>query len=683
MGDLWSRRASFLTGLFIALFASVLVSVADTLAALQSQGGPLTSERILSIAARVAELDLLLALPVGLWAGAVLYGAAGDRSPRIWLAELGWLFKVRPRALETVRLARVLAVLLSVGLAGALVFAAAMPIFSRIVRASNAAAVVTLATLVAVALTLSLHATLRVMLVRLLRGRELLGRLHGLLSVPVLLLLGLGVAAASLGYLIIHGEALLYGVDLAPVWWLATYAGLLLLGWLVTCLGPVEALLRRLAHPLTFTLSNVGIALTLVLAVQVVAEVGAHAGLLDGTGVASRVYKTISQISSASRQVTESPKVEVPTQPTVRDTGTRAPDVIIVTVDALRADHLGVYGYQRPTSPNIDAFARRGLVFDQAYSAAPCTSSSFAGTLTSRLPSRIPGMSQGDGSFTVPDGTPTFIEHFRQAGYNTVGLVPLVPKYLELVRKGFDEYVNYFGNSTEFTDKVITALQKAREDERPLLLWAHYLDVHYPYQSWPGWTEFGDGPMDRYDQEIAYTDSQLARLFAQLQWLGYMDEAIVVFSADHGEGFMEHGTRLHGDNLYQEQIHVPLIIAANGLQRGGRFKTRVSLLDLGPTLADLAGIDRISYRTEGRSLLARLKGLDISNPTLMVDGCRAGSQFALVGDHKLYFRRNSGAFYLYDLTADSAEQHNLFETAPEVATPLVQRLRKELARASR
>ncbi|MFH1808934.1 MAG: sulfatase [Pseudomonadota bacterium] len=681
MRDQWTRRAGFLTGLFASLLASGLLCVADTLAALAAHDGVMDREHVLAVAMRVVPVDLLLAVPVGLWLGLTLYGVC-DRPWRVLVHEAVLNLWPRPRSLETVRLARLGAMLLSVMVASGLLFAVTVPVFGRIVRAPNAAAVVALSALVITLLVLTLHPALRVFVLRLVRWRErLLGSWHVLLSLPTLLGLGL-VGALILGVVARQrGATLLYAMDMTPLWWVGAYAGFALLGLLVACTGAVERRLIQLAGPLGFTLSNVLVGAGVVLAVQVIAEMGAHAGLLDGTGVASRVYSTISEFSSGSRTVPEAAPVVVVPQPVVEQTGSRAPDVILITVDALRADHLGVYGYGRNTSPNIDALARRGLLFREAYSPAPCTASSFAGLLTSRLPSRIAGEVQENEQFTVPEETPSFVEHFRRAGYHTVGLVPLVSEYLTHIRKGFDRFDNFFGNSAEFSDKVIRTLQREAGDDRPLFLWAHFLDVHYPYQSWPGYGDFGDTPEDRYDQEIAYTDSQLARVLSQLQWLGHMDSSIVVFSADHGEAFEEHGVRLHGDTLHQEQIHVPLIVAAPGLPRGEEFKTRVSLLDLGPTLADLAGVDRISYHTDGGSLLARLKGLDTANPTVMVDACRVGTQFALVDDYKLYYQRSSGAFYLYDLRNDAAEHNNLFGDLSDVATPMVQRLRKELAKA--
>jgi arylsulfatase A-like enzyme len=679
MRDQWTRRAGFLTGLFAALLASALLCLADTLAALAAHDGAIDQARVLAVAARVAPIDLLLAVPVGLWLGLALYGLC-DRPWRAIVGDLLRDLRPRPRSLETVRLARLGAALLSSALALGLLFVVTVPVFGRIVRAHNAAALIAAGALAIALLVTTLHPALRVLLVRALRWRELLpGRWHALFSLPSLLTLGVLAAGAASVLLAERATQLLYAVDLSALWWVGAYVGFGLLGLLLACAPPVERMLVRLARPLGFTLANALMGAGVVLAVQVVAEMGAHAGLLDGTGVASRVYSTISELGSGSREVVEAEPVVVPPQPLVEQTGSRAPDVILLTVDALRADHVGAYGHRRNTTPNLDALARRSLLFAEAYAPAPCTASSFAGILTSRLPSRIPGMAQENEQFTVPTETPSFVEHFRQAGYHTVGLVPLVTDYLPHVRKGFDRFDNFFGNSTEFADKVLRALERDADDERPLLLWAHFLDVHYPYQSWPGYESFGDEPTDRYDQEIAYTDSQLGRVLAQLQWLGHLDRSIVVFSADHGEAFGEHGVRLHGDTLHQEQIHVPLLIAAPGLQRGERFASRVSLLDLGPTLADLAGVDRIGYASDGRSLLARLKGLDSANPTLLVDACRAGTQFALVDEHKLYYQRTSGAFYLYDLRGDPGEQHNLFDRAVDVATPMVKRLRRELA----
>lgn len=683
MKNQWSRRASFLSALFAAFVAGIGLSVADMLAAWHSQGDSFAHETLWSLFSRVSQYDLLIALPLGLWAGLVLYGFAAERSPRVLIASFFENLRPRPARLESVRLARIFSALSVVSLSMIALFIAAVPIFSRIVRSHNAAAMISLAALGISALSLSLYPSLTRLFLRLIRWREALGRWHKLFSLESLLFMALFLGSAAASYLWINRARFLYGVDLSPLLWGLGLLLLFALAWLSVALPFMQRLLIFMARPWSFTLSSGVFVAGLVMILQVVAEQGAHAGLLDGTGVASRVYDTLSEIqSSGKNNQSSNSKITVEVQPEVQRTGNRAPDVIIISIDALRADHLGSYGYKRPTSPAIDTLARQAMVFEQAFSAAPCTSSSFAGMLTSRLPSRIPGMNQDNEKFFTPPQTPSFIEHFRKSGYNTQGMLPLVPKYLNLVHKGFDHYVNFYGNARDFSDKVINTLSKEKHDhpDKPLFLWAHYLNVHFPYTSHPGWQDFGDKPIDLYDQEIAYTDSQLARVFAQLQWLGELQNAIIVVTADHGEAFYEHGTALHGDNLYQEQIHVPLIISAPGLARGERFNKRVSLLDLGPTLTDLAGIARLRYHTDGHSLLARLKGLDDSNPTLLVDACRAGSQMALVGDQKLYFQRRSGSFHLFDLLKDPKEKQNIFDLQPDLARPLVQRLRRELAK---
>lgn len=684
MKEHWNRRASFLSGIIAAFMAGLGLSAADVVAALHSQGLNFTHESLLALILRVGQYDLLIAAPLGLWAGAVLFGLGGDRSPKNLVHSLWEDLHPRPARLESVRLARLFAAAIVLSVALIALFAAAMPIFGKIVRSHNAAAAVSLVALASAGLSLSLYPSLTQVLLGLFKWRErLLRRWHWLLSLASLLLFGLFALGGAAFYLGSHRAQYLYGLDLSPLLWGAGLLALFSLSWLSLSFAPFERTVIWLAKPWGLTISGGLTALSLVAMFQVVTETGAHAGLLDGTGVASRVYDTLSEIhNAAAASKAHSEKIKVEIEPEVQRHQGRSPDIIILSIDALRADHLGVYGYARPTSPAIDTLARQALVFDHAYSAAPCTSSSFAGMLSSRLPSRIPGMNQNNEKFFTPPETPSFVEHFRKAGYRTEGLVPLVPKYLDLVRKGFDHYVNYYGNARSFSDKLIATLSEAKQQagDQPLFIWAHYLDVHYPYQSHPGWEDFGDQPMDLYDQGIAYTDSQLARVFAQLQWLQKLQDSIVVITADHGEAFYEHGTALHGDNLYQEQIHVPLIIAAPGLPRGTRFSGRVSLLDLAPTLTDLAGVASLGYKTDGHSLLARLKGLDDSNPQILVDACRAGSQMAVVGDRKLYYRRRSGAFYLFDLLQDPKEQHNIFSLSPELARPLVQQLRRELAK---
>jgi arylsulfatase A-like enzyme len=333
-------------------------------------------------------------------------------------------------------------------------------------------------------------------------------------------------------------------------------------------------------------------------------------------------------------------------------------DIVLVVVDTLRADHLGVYGYGRPTSPRIDRLAAGGAVFDNAWSAAPWTLPSVMSIVTGRYPSdhRV----ENDG-LRLPDGVPTLAGTLRGAGYRTGGFVAHV--YVSRLfgfDRGFDVYED-FGlalpdyrleaglepDAARVTDAALDWLR--RQGKEPVFLLAHYFDPHWPYAA-PGedrdaFPSAYDGPLgadydslsryldprvpipdeyrafliNRYDGEIRWTDRQIGRLLDGVAAAGRGARAWVILTADHGEEFKEHGSMGHGRQLYEESIRVPLVIAraaagaapagggAGATPRGGaggpvRVAAPVGAIDLLPTIVDLAGAGTVPERLRGLSL---------------------------------------------------------------------------------
>ncbi len=308
-------------------------------------------------------------------------------------------------------------------------------------------------------------------------------------------------------------------------------------------------------------------------------------------------------------------------------------DVVLVVVDTLRADHLGVYGYERATSPRLDAFARRAAVFDTAWSAAPWTLPSVMSIMTSRYPSahRV----ENDG-LRLADDVPTVAETLQRAGYATGGFVSHVyVSSLYGFGRGFEVFDD-FGLSQpgyrleagmeppadRVTDAALAWLRG--QGRRPVFLLVHYFDPHWPYAppeayralfpdayhgpldaSYDAISKFLDplAPIpedyrrfliDRYDGEVRFVDDQLGRLLDGLAASGRAPRSWVLVTADHGEEFKDHGSMGHGRRLYEETIHVPLIIGraagqGSGGAGGSRVATPVSGIDLFPTIAALAG----------------------------------------------------------------------------------------------
>ena len=309
--------------------------------------------------------------------------------------------------------------------------------------------------------------------------------------------------------------------------------------------------------------------------------------------------------------------------------------VILISLDTLRADHLGAYGYARPTSPNLDALAASGVVFEMALAQASSTLPSHRSLFRSRLPSRA----------EAP--TPTLAEVVAQNGLTTAaftggGNVSAAFGF----DRGFETYVDDPRGFGESFDDIEIWIRTHAQDS--FMLFLHTYDIHLPYDPpAPYRDQFGgdyDGPIngrrtldalrrergfkgyrnqgsepelaeadrariiDLYDGGILYTDTFIERLRLLLRELDLLDETALVVFSDHGEEFWEHGSVLHSHTLYQELIHVPLIFSFPGHWAAGeRIETPVQLLDVAPTVLDLLRIP-IPKTFEGRSLLGLIRG---------------------------------------------------------------------------
>jgi arylsulfatase A-like enzyme len=271
----------------------------------------------------------------------------------------------------------------------------------------------------------------------------------------------------------------------------------------------------------------------------------------------------------------------------------RGADVILVTVDALRADHLGFAGYRRGTSPKLDALAARSTVFERAYTPSPHTSFALASVLTGRHVFSLARAGRLDGVTTLADA-------FKTAGYRTVGLFPPAVFFvererfdaLERRRYGFEkvrfESLDELNDAARRTNQAIEALNAPAT--KASFLWIHYFGPHEPYvhhQDLAGSPLFGARAIDRYDEEIRYVDRELGRLVDELDRRGR--PYLLVVTADHGEEFGDHNGAYHGTSLFDEQIHVPLLVHASG---GGnrRVRSPVSTIDVAATVASLVGL---------------------------------------------------------------------------------------------
>jgi arylsulfatase A-like enzyme len=378
----------------------------------------------------------------------------------------------------------------------------------------------------------------------------------------------------------------------------------------------------------------------------------------------------------------------------------RHPDIMLVTIDALRADHLSSYGYQPFTSPVIDAFARRAARFTNAIAQAPYTKASIASIMTGQYPSAhktvtasVPFPETMTGHLTtapiatdvLPSSMTTLAEALRAGGYQTFGFTanPFLIEAFGFAR-GFDRFRFYPGADFAGGERLVAdAVDAARESNgrRPLFTWVHLMEPHSPYTpppltagmfrvagppqpipsevSIPGWLLPGS-PRDlrpylvAYD-EIAAADAAVGTLLREVRSMRGWRDTIVVLTADHGEQFLDHGGWEHGTNLHDELIRVPLVIQAPNAP-AGVIDTQVQLIDLFPTLLEIAGAPLPA--AAGRSLEVLWDRTSPAHPAMSEI---MGLQSALREERFKLIAFSTGQAQLFDLAHDP---HEVVDVAP-------------------
>jgi choline-sulfatase len=346
------------------------------------------------------------------------------------------------------------------------------------------------------------------------------------------------------------------------------------------------------------------------------------------------------------------------------------PSVLLVTIDTLRADHVGCYGRAGAVTPTLDGLAARGVRFATAVVHAPLTGPSHASLLTGLTP--LGHGFRDNGGFALPASVKTAAEDFRQAGFHTAAFVSGFPldrrfgfdrgfeTYDDHLPRGNDRrrtpYVERFADAT--TDAALRWLQSAPASA-PFFLWVHYYDPHAPYEP-PGElaSRFRDAP---YDGEIAFVDMQLARLLRAVDEKAGLARTIVLATADHGESLGEHGEGTHGLFVYDSTLRVPWIVAGPGIAGGRVPQTVARGIDVLPTLLDYSGLS-VPPSVEGRSLRAAIEGREMSDAPSYAETLYPEREFGWAPLHawrtatlKLI---DAPRPELYDLTADSGETTN-------------------------
>jgi arylsulfatase A-like enzyme len=387
--------------------------------------------------------------------------------------------------------------------------------------------------------------------------------------------------------------------------------------------------------------------------------------------------------------------------------------VLLVTVDTLRADHLGCYGGRRPTSPHLDRLARSGHLFLDALCPMPTTTPAHAALFTGRHPRSIGVLSNGA---VLPQNAVTLAELLEDRGYVTAAFVGGYPVH---ARFGFDQGFQTY-SSTELAREANTVVDEAIDwlagrDGKPFFLWVHLWDPHTPYYAPEEYRdrfqvpslelplkfafirhpddvteEMVEKTVAAYDAEIAWTDLNLGRLLAAMKRHGHFQRSLIAVTADHGESMAELLRRRayafdHGEFLYRHQLAVPLLIRPPGGPLSNdrtRHHGPVSLIDLMPTLLELLDL-KAPGKTEGRSLLPLMAGGTLPHRAVIAQRrpffrpakpFLAGEQYSVTSAGWHLITSTGDSPELFDLASDPGEKQNRFADQEAVVRQMLELL---------
>ncbi|HEY7696879.1 MAG TPA: sulfatase [Vicinamibacteria bacterium] len=355
------------------------------------------------------------------------------------------------------------------------------------------------------------------------------------------------------------------------------------------------------------------------------------------------------------------------------------PNVVLLTLDTTRRDRLGVYGYSRKTSPNLDALAGRSVVFDRAVAASSWTLPSHASIFTGKFPSSHGADYDPEGPLRLTqaiEGPEEWAEYrasglspsektlailLRDQGYQTAAVVggPWMKRIfgLDLGFETYDEEGILDVNGRLASEVTTAALEFLARVASPFFLFLNYFDPHGPYEApAPFGGSFGQEPSDRYDEEILYMDHHIGRLLDGMKRNGIFEDSLILVTADHGELLGEHEKMGHGASLYEEEIHVPFFVKYPGEEvRPGRSAEPIHHVDVLPLVLERASVS--TSRRKRHPLLSEVRPLDVMSPDGWWRALYLGRQKVLWNSH--------GNHALYDLEEDPGERKDLSRDEPE------------------
>lgn len=376
-----------------------------------------------------------------------------------------------------------------------------------------------------------------------------------------------------------------------------------------------------------------------------------------------------------------------------------SPNLVLVTIDTLRADHVGCYGYTQGRTPTLDALAREGVLFRTVVSAVPLTLPSHCSILTGTYPTEH-GVRDNLG-YTLGDSPPTLATLLRPKGYATAAFVgAAVLESKRGLNQGFDTYSSPFQRKMGRNNPMVLNLQdlqrpaedviadalrwmnsRAAGSPQPFFVWIHLYDPHTPYDPPPSFRGILPKP---YDCEIAYADYAVGKFIDYLKQHGLYDSTLIVAASDHGESFGEHGEHTHGYFIYDTTLLVPLIVKAPRASAIAprRVPNPVRTIDIAPTILQLLGMPA-APSMQGAGLLSLMMGKDTSTSSAYAETYYP-TQYGASGLRALRNGRykfiDAPKPELYDLAADPGEIHNLYKTQKSTALELKGQLDSLLAR---
>lgn len=405
-----------------------------------------------------------------------------------------------------------------------------------------------------------------------------------------------------------------------------------------------------------------------------------------------------------------------------------AHNIVLIVIDSLRADHVGCYGYEQPTTPALDVFAAGAIRFSKSYSTSPWTLPSHASMFTGLYEDAHRATKP---SLQLDDRNQTLAELLSEAGFDTAAIIcaPFLRREFN-IQQGFKHYderiatgprkrVRQVKTSNKVTKRALSYLKKRERIDQPFFLFVHYWDPHYDYNPPPEYVDMFDpdyagtvngddysrnrdiatgmDPRDLqhiialYDGEIRYTDDHLAKLLSFIDGSSLAENTAIIITSDHGEEFLEHGSTGHTFTCYEELIRVPLVMRVPWLKMPPAvIDTTVENVDLFPTMLTLAGLRPTTFPIHGYDLLPLItNGYQPPRERFYCE-TQMGRRFGWRGERGIWsslrdaqgnkvhhFRHGADDYHeLYDLTQDEGEHNNLFQDR----LALRKKMAEELAR---